>query len=106
MLSTTLVCSTPGKRVSFWRYQPLQAYCCCTCCCCCRHHRYIFEEKAKDKDKEGRPKSAVITRLQELGPRFTLKLQSLQKGTFDSKHGEFEWVHKKEMDTSRRRFHL
>eukprot|EP00775_Hariotina_reticulata_P008898 gene8898-9075_t len=42
----------------------------------------------------------------EIGPRFTLKLQSLQKGTFDSKHGEFEWVHKKEMDTSRRRFHL
>jgi len=48
----------------------------------------------------------VQARLQEIGPRFTLKLQSLQKGTFDSKHGEFEWVHKKEMDTSRRRFHL
>lgn len=48
----------------------------------------------------------MISRLQELGPRFTLKLLSLQKGTFDSKYGEFEWVHKKEMDTSRRRFHL
>ncbi len=44
--------------------------------------------------------------LQELGPRFTLKLEALQKGTFDSKGGEFEWVHKKEMDTSRRRFFL
>lgn len=43
---------------------------------------------------------------QELGPRFTLKLQTLQKGTFDSKFGEFEWVHKTDMDTSRRRFHL
>ena len=45
--------------------------------------------------------------LQELGPRFTLKLVSLQKGTFDTKTGEFEWLHKRgEMDTSRRRFHL
>lgn len=44
---------------------------------------------------------------QELGPRFTLKLVSLQKGTFDTKTGEFEWLHKRgEMDTSRRRFHL
>ena len=50
---------------------------------------------------------AVVARLQELGPRFTLKLQTLQKGTFDSRGGEFEWVHnRKEMDTSRRRFHL
>jgi len=59
-----------------------------------RHHRYIF----KSKKKAG---------LQELGPRFTLKLRSLQKGTFNSKFGEFEWVHKrKEMDTSRLKFHL
>jgi ribosome production factor 1 len=77
------------------------------------HHpppcRYIFEEKSKkasSSKKEG-PQKVVQARLQELGPRFTLKLQSLQKGTFDSKHGEFEWVHKrKEMDTSRRKFHL
>ena len=32
--------------------------------------------------------------IQECGPRFTLKLRSLQHGTFDSKGGEFEWVHK------------
>jgi len=32
--------------------------------------------------------------LQELGPRFTLKLRTLQKGTFDSKYGEYEFVHK------------
>ncbi|KAK6916049.1 Brix domain [Dillenia turbinata] len=42
----------------------------------------------------------------ECGPRFTLKLISLQHGTFDSKGGEYEWVHKPEMDTSRRRFFL
>ncbi|ELU05194.1 hypothetical protein CAPTEDRAFT_20161 [Capitella teleta] len=59
-----------------------------------RHHRYQF----KGKEKCG---------LQELGPRFTLKLRTLQKGTFDSKFGEFEWIHKRhEMDSSRRKFFL
>ena len=73
-----------------------------------RHHRYIFEEKESKakQDAKQQPAAVVQSRLQELGPRFTLKLLSLQKGTFDSKYGEFEWVHKKEMDTSRRRFHL
>lgn len=47
----------------------------------------------------------MIARLQELGPRFTLKLQALQKGTFDTKAGEFEWLQKK-METARRRFFL
>ena len=46
-----------------------------------RHHRYIF----KDANKVG---------IQELGPRFTLKLRSLQKGVFNAKFGEFEWVQK------------
>lgn len=59
-----------------------------------RHHRYIF----KNQKKAG---------LQELGPRFTLKLRSLQRGAFDSKFGEYEWIHKrKEMDTSRKKFFL
>ncbi|XP_033737286.1 ribosome production factor 1-like [Pecten maximus] len=59
-----------------------------------RHHRYVF----RNAKKAG---------LQELGPRFTLKLRSLQKGTFDSKYGEYEWIHKRhEMDTSRRKFFL
>eukprot|EP00252_Welwitschia_mirabilis_P015907 TRINITY_DN35299_c0_g1_i1.p1 TRINITY_DN35299_c0_g1~~TRINITY_DN35299_c0_g1_i1.p1 ORF type:complete len:334 (-),score=58.48 TRINITY_DN35299_c0_g1_i1:437-1438(-) len=78
-----------------------------------RHHRYIFEtkevkeEQAKaQKDKEQVQKEKVIARLQECGPRFTLKLLSLQHGTFDTKHGEYEWVHKPDMDTSRRRFFL
>ena len=72
----------------------------------CRHHSYIFEEKDQ-KEKGRKEKSKVVkARLQELGPRFTLRLVSLQKGTFDSKGGEFEWVHKPDMDTSRRKFHL
>eukprot|EP00873_Tetraselmis_striata_P029893 jgi/Tetstr1/450157/TSEL_037199.t1 len=79
-----------------------------------RHHRYIFEEKeqrtvtqmGKGKKPKVEKENVVKARLQELGPRFTLRLQSLQKGTFDSKHGEYEWLHKTDMDTSRRRFHL
>jgi ribosome production factor 1 len=67
-----------------------------------RHHRYIFNEGNKEK---GQP--AVKARLQELGPRFTLKLRWLQEGTFDTKFGEYEWIHRrKEMDTTRRKFHL
>ncbi|XP_076334036.1 ribosome production factor 1 [Tachypleus tridentatus] len=59
-----------------------------------RHHRYEFKNE----------KCAAI---QEIGPKFTLKLRSLQKGTFDSKFGEYEWVLKRhEMETSRRRFFL
>lgn len=49
------------------------------------------------------------TRLSELGPRFTLKLKSLQKGTFDSKYGQYEWIidgRRHSMETSRRKFFL
>ena len=55
--------------------------------------RYMFEG-----DKRAR--------LQEIGPRFTLKLKSLQLGTFDTKFGDYEWMHTQKMDTSRRRFFL
>jgi ribosome production factor 1 len=51
----------------------------------------------------------VTARLQELGPRFTLKLQSLQKGLFDPKQGEFEWLRPPPGDAagaSRRKFAL
>lgn len=82
-----------------------------------RHHRYIFEskegkgddsksKKVKDEKGEKATREKVVVRLQECGPRFTLKLRSLQHGTFDTKGGEYEWVHKPEMDTSRRRFFL
>jgi ribosome production factor 1 len=78
-----------------------------------RHHRYIFEEKKNMKQAKQEPdkplgiKDRVKARLQELGPRFTLKLRWVQSGTFDTQFGEYEWIHKrKEMDTTRRRFHL
>merc|ERR1719189_3038826 len=44
-----------------------------------RHHKYNF-------------KSTEKVRLQEMGPRFTLKLRSYQKGTFDSKFGDYEGI--------------
>jgi ribosome production factor 1 len=59
-----------------------------------RQHRYVFE-------------SAEEARLQEMGPQFTLKLRSLQHGTFDTKFGEFEFVHKSEnRPYARRKFVL
>jgi ribosome production factor 1 len=84
-----------------------------------RHHRYIFKEDAEKMKQTEPPKPVagatepaiplppVKTRLQELGPRFTLKLRWLQEGTFDTQFGEYEWIHKrKEMDSTRRKFHL
>ncbi|CAJ1028738.1 ribosome production factor 1, putative [Leishmania guyanensis] len=50
-----------------------------------RTHRYIFD-------------SLKAVRLQEMGPRFTLRLLSLQSGTFDRQFGEYEWYRKKEHD--------
>ncbi|CAG0897065.1 unnamed protein product [Cyprideis torosa] len=59
-----------------------------------RHHKYEFKEGKR-------------VALREIGPRFTLKLRSLQRGTFDTKEGDYEWIHKRgQMDTSRRRFHI
>lgn len=76
-----------------------------------RYHRYIFQEgKEKNEQQEEQQlteKNKTIARLQELGPRFTMKMRWLQDGTFDSKYGEYEWYHKrKEMDITRRVFHL
>lgn len=48
---------------------------------CIYFNRYVFRNNKR-------------VGLKDLGPRFTLKLRSLQKGTFDSKYGEYEWVHK------------
>jgi len=61
-----------------------------------RHHNYTI--KSSDK-----------VRLHELGPRFTLKLKSMQTGTFDSKSGDYEWMitdKRHDMETSRKKFFL
>ncbi|KAJ1258319.1 hypothetical protein BS78_10G066600 [Paspalum vaginatum] len=51
-------------------------------------------------------KPKLFLMAQECGPRITLKLLTLQHGTFDTKSEEYEWVHKPDMDISRRRFFL
>lgn len=56
-----------------------------------RHHRYIYRKEDGGK---------VRARLQELGPRFTLKMKYLQQGVFDTAFGEYEWVHKPGKDTN------
>lgn len=60
-----------------------------------RFHRYVF---TAEKDR---------ARLQELGPRFTLKLRALQKGLFkDPQKAEHEFKWKTKTDIDRRRFFL
>jgi ribosome production factor 1 len=69
-----------------------------------RQHRYIFEEDPAALEKNG---IAARVRLQELGPRMTLKLMSIQEGTFDTLHGEYEFIRKKKDEKdSRRKFAL
>ncbi|VDK32008.1 unnamed protein product [Taenia asiatica] len=75
-----------------------------------RHYRYIHrknsgasEDKKKimdegegsEKEEAGpsmEPSDRVV--VNEVGPRFTLKLKSIQLGTFDSQFGDYEWVKK------------
>ncbi|XP_027195468.1 ribosome production factor 1 [Dermatophagoides pteronyssinus] len=60
-----------------------------------RHHLYEFKQNGQR------------VAISELGPRFTMKLQSLQLGTFDSKFGEYEWkLQRHEQGVNRRKFFL
>lgn len=61
-----------------------------------RHHRYEFKQ------------DGTRAKLRELGPRFTLKLRSVQEGTFDTKTGDFDWMitNKRHAMEGRRRFFL
>lgn len=56
-----------------------------------RRHRYIFDDQGQR-----------VT-IQEIGPRFTMKLEALQKGTFDRQSGEFELSHKSADQAARKR---
>lgn len=66
-----------------------------------RRHRYVFSEKrVRDSDELG-------ARLQELGPRFTMKLRWAQTGVYDPKEGSFSYVHNPgEESKNRRKFYL
>ena len=78
----------------------------CQHCRACRHHRYIFEEKERREPGQREKKKRMVARLQELGPRFTLKLLSMQKGLWDPRHAEYEHKWKADMNVNRRRFYL
>jgi len=58
-----------------------------------RHYRYIF-------DTEGDVK------VQECGPRFTLKLLWLQEGPFDPSNGQYTFYRRQRHESSRRRWWL
>jgi len=65
-----------------------------------RQHRYIFDPDEDNKETGLKP------RIQELGPRFTLKLQRMQHGTFDTVEGEFEWFGHNRLYKSSKKFFL
>lgn len=59
-----------------------------------RHHRYLFNEKG---DR---------VRLQEVGPRMTLKLRSLQKGLFQGDPESYEFRYRPRMQIDRKVFYI
>lgn len=63
-----------------------------------RHHRYVYRKENQAK---------IRARLQELGPRFTLKMKWLQEGVMDTQFGEYEWICKRKLaEGERRKFNL
>ncbi|KAF4656994.1 Ribosome production factor 1 [Perkinsus olseni] len=64
-----------------------------------RHYRYVFRD-LENAEKDDR------CALQEIGPRFTLKLRSLQLGLFAKRTGEYEYVWRPDSQVSRKVFAL
>ncbi|CAB11051.1 Brix domain-containing protein C4F8.04 [Schizosaccharomyces pombe] len=64
-----------------------------------RRHRYAFREKSNMPDGIG-------TGLQELGPRFTMRLRMVQKGVWDRKEGEVFFESNAGEESDRRKFWL
>ena len=58
-----------------------------------RYYRYIFTNNFTDVN------------LQEIGPRFTMRLLYVQKGLFDPEKGDYEWMYKDKMGVKRRKFY-
>ena len=59
-----------------------------------RYYRYIFTNNFTDVN------------LQEIGPRFTMRLLYVQKGLFDPEKGDYEWMYKDKMGVKRKKFYL
>ncbi|EEB09295.1 brix domain-containing protein Rpf1 [Schizosaccharomyces japonicus yFS275] len=64
-----------------------------------RRHRYMFKEKSQMPDGIG-------AGLQELGPRFTMRLRMVQRGIWDNKKGEVFFESNAGEESDRRRFWL
>ncbi|ORM41344.1 Ribosome production factor 1 [Babesia sp. Xinjiang] len=58
-----------------------------------RHHRYVFRNEKKCS-------------LTEIGPRFTLKVHSVQEGTMDLDKGLYEFVWRPDLQVDRKRFFI
>ena len=79
-----------------------------------RRHRYVFREKRAtekvivDRDgKEIKGAEGIRAGLQELGPRFTLKLRRIDPGIGRAgSDGQTEWEWRGSMEKQRRRFQL
>lgn len=76
-----------------------------------RRHRYVFREKRETEKpvvgadgKEMQGAEGIRTGLQELGPRFTLKLRRVDKGIHKISGQEWEWQGK--MEKKRTKFQL
>lgn len=76
-----------------------------------RRHRYVFREKRETEKavvgadgKEMKGAEGIRTGLQELGPRFTLKLRRVDKGIQRASGQEWEW--KGKTDRIRTKFQL
>jgi len=59
-----------------------------------RHHRYEFGDDGN------------TVALKEVGPRFTMKLHTLQLGTLNKKQGEYEFIYKPRDGVNRKKFFL
>ncbi|VDN16736.1 unnamed protein product, partial [Dibothriocephalus latus] len=74
-----------------------------------RHYRYQHKKDRLGQEEEPETTNTPATGLNdrvvtnEVGPRFTLKLRSIQVGTFDSQFGDFEWVRKSAVTGKSRR---
>ena len=76
-----------------------------------RRHRYVFRDRRKTEKsvvgpdgKEVKGAEEIRAGLQELGPRFTLKLRRVDKGIQRTSGQEWEWQGK--MEKQRTRFQL
>lgn len=73
-----------------------------------RRHRYIFREKRQTEKnvigpdgKEVKGVEGIRAGLQELGPRFTMKLRRIDKGIQRASGQEWEWKGKKEKERTK-----